>query len=715
MGKIVTIDTEALNISWQPNRQYRIAIDQGFVIEDGNNRSPNPANTNLSTFTTNATGPSISSSTPSDGDTNAISNAVIAIVFNRRIKAGTGDIRLYDSANSVLKTWTPSSGTNLTITDQTLSLSFTGLVIEGGSYYLQADSGSITDRDGFDYAGITNTTDYNWTNSTGPEFPSLAANLSGAFLPTMSVNAQRVGESVLLTSITITINGGKILQGAATMNATSTMAPVSPTFDFSSNMTVTTSQTTTAGFIADPTTSITQSFNLDSFAGFTTMSFARNTSASPQYLYNTNVIGDVKGSSFPAFSSTNTTANGGWAGRQNIMKITPSKSHFSTASSAEILTNANVGTSGKSEVAIFKENAGQTDYEIYATLNTGFNTDTFRYVQSAITDDGKLIAVVQHDRQSISNTYANGDADILIFADYSQTPYSTLSSPVYTTQIPTYPEGGGTWIRTSQWSSDRTYLSTLSLRLSNVADNKVVSMAISGDGKYLAWQNYDRIEIRRRDEVGPNYPTTTDSTYFNRGLFRDGSGERYERPMDDGNVQVTGYNNTSQNIQTDATGTHFLYNNKYNSTVKKNLYILTNTSTSSAANVASFSPSTITVEGEVFDYFIKDNGTEIWLRWEPSDDVLLKYGRNFNETLNQTTPASEAQYISVYKYIGSSWIEAQRIASVKEKATSGAHQYGFQEGTTPFFTGTIQQTSVDDAKIGVAGPNSRDTSTINET
>lgn len=219
MGKIVTIDTEALNISWQPNRQYRIAIDQGFVKEDGNNQSPNPANTNLSTFTTNATGPTISSSTPTDGDTNAISNAVISIVFNRRIKVGTGDIRLYDSANTVLKTWTVSSGTDFTITDQTLSLSFTGLVIEGGSYYLQADAGSITDRDGFDYAGITNTTDYNWTNSTGPEFPSLAANLLGAFVPTMSVNAQRVGDSFMSAPFSMSAQVTISAVGVSTMSS----------------------------------------------------------------------------------------------------------------------------------------------------------------------------------------------------------------------------------------------------------------------------------------------------------------------------------------------------------------------------------------------------------------------------------------------------------------------------------------------------------------
>lgn len=295
MGKIVTIDTEALGISWQPNRQYRIAIDQGFVKEDGNNQSPNPANTNLNTFTTNADGPSISSSTPTDGDTNAISNAVIAIVFNRRIKVGTGDIRLYDSSNTVLKTWTVTSGTDLSISDQTLSLTITGLVEEGGSYYLQADAGSITDRDGFDYAGISNTTDYNWTNSTGPEFPGLAANLSGAFIPTMTVNAQRVAESILSAPFTMSVNAGRVIERSFNLQVTASITGPAFTFLFDSTMNSEFNIAVETTALKPFSSSLSTSFNQDTFVSQIPFTETESNPVGTPYLEDWPASGDWSG------------------------------------------------------------------------------------------------------------------------------------------------------------------------------------------------------------------------------------------------------------------------------------------------------------------------------------------------------------------------------------------------------------------------------------
>ena len=221
MGKIVTIDTEALGISWQPNRQYRIAIDQGFVKEDGNNQSPNPANTNLNTFTTNGNDMVVSTSTPTQSDTNNVENATITLGFSRRIQRGTGDIELYQvgSPDVLLKTYATATSTDISLNAQTLSIDITGLQLEGESYYLLGDAGSIKDRDGFDWVGFTATTDLPWTNSTGPEFPSLSANLLGAFVPTMSVNAQRVGDSFMSASFSLSAQVTINAVGASTMSS----------------------------------------------------------------------------------------------------------------------------------------------------------------------------------------------------------------------------------------------------------------------------------------------------------------------------------------------------------------------------------------------------------------------------------------------------------------------------------------------------------------
>ena len=290
MGKIVTIDTEALNINWQPNRQYRIAIDQGFVKEDGNNQSPNPANTNLNTFTTNGNDMVVSTSTPTQNDTNNIENATITLGFSRRIQRGTGDIELYKvgSPDVLLKTYATATSTDISLTEQTLTIDMTGLQLEGGSYYLLGDTGSIKDRDGFDWVGFTATTDLPWTNSTGPEFPSLSANLLGAFVPTMSVNAQRVGDSFMNPSFALSITAGAIRDVSATVNSQFTI-PVVPVFLSIAPQTLSAQFTKdiTAGLIFDDPLSITSTFTQEALEGHPWASIA----TIGQYEFDTDIVG----------------------------------------------------------------------------------------------------------------------------------------------------------------------------------------------------------------------------------------------------------------------------------------------------------------------------------------------------------------------------------------------------------------------------------------
>ncbi len=271
MGKIVTIDTEALNISWQPNRQYRIAIDQGFVKEDGNNQSPNPANTNLSTFTTNGNDMVVSTSTPAQSEGNNVENATITLGFSRRIQRGTGDIELYQtgSPDVLLKTYATATSSDISFNAQTLSIDITGLQLEGESYYLLGDAGSIKDRDGFDWVGFTATTDLPWTNSTGPEFPSLAANLLGAFVPTMSVNAQRVGDAFMGVTAALAIQPAKLHSTATSTLASQATITTTPIAEFVSGATLssTATQTTQGGLIFDPPATMTFNFAQETFEG----------------------------------------------------------------------------------------------------------------------------------------------------------------------------------------------------------------------------------------------------------------------------------------------------------------------------------------------------------------------------------------------------------------------------------------------------------------
>lgn len=295
MAKTVKIDTEALGINWQQNTQYRIAIDQGFVKEDGNNQSPNPVNTNLSTFTTNADGPSIVTSTPTDNDPNSVSNAKIVIEFNRRIKVGTGNFELYHSDGTLLKTWDISTSSDFSIQDQTITLNFTALIVEGESYYLLADAGVISDRDSFDWAGLTANTDFNWTTSDGPEFPGLAANLTGAFSPTLTVSVKRSTETVMLSSFNFTANGGTLKQAQAQFNTTASITGPAFTFLFDSTMnsefTITVDSTALKPF----SSSLSTSFNQDAFVSQIPFTATESNPVGTPYLEDWPASGDWSG------------------------------------------------------------------------------------------------------------------------------------------------------------------------------------------------------------------------------------------------------------------------------------------------------------------------------------------------------------------------------------------------------------------------------------
>jgi len=191
MAKRVSIDTELLGVNWQPNTQYRIAVEPDFVRQEGGNQLPNPEITNLRTFTTNSTGPEALVDVPNGN--NVINNTFISIQFNRNIKAGNGNFYLYERVGGVdtlIATFNPSDSTgSVTMDGDTITMNTLGLIRAGTNYYLLFEEGAVTDRDGFDAPGWpTDDTQFNFTTapSTG-DFPDLSANLVNAFTPTIGV------------------------------------------------------------------------------------------------------------------------------------------------------------------------------------------------------------------------------------------------------------------------------------------------------------------------------------------------------------------------------------------------------------------------------------------------------------------------------------------------------------------------------------------------
>ena len=163
----VKIDVSQLGLTLSPGTSYRIEVEEGFTKEDGGEEQPSPANTNLYSFTTNATGPvaqSGSSTVPN-----------MKIKFDRKIFKNTGTIRLYKNGSTLVHTFdindptvtiTYATGSATTANDA-LNVNLTGYITDGSTtYHLLADAGVVKDGDNFPSLAITSSSlaDY----STGP-------------------------------------------------------------------------------------------------------------------------------------------------------------------------------------------------------------------------------------------------------------------------------------------------------------------------------------------------------------------------------------------------------------------------------------------------------------------------------------------------------------------------------------------------------------------
>lgn len=227
LGTRVSINTETLGVAWQQNKQYRFELTEGFVKETGKNISPNPANANFFTITTNSA-PTIATTTPVDNTTAAtgIVNARLTITFNRKIKLGSGNVQVYQSGSpDVLLLNVPTSDPLISLVDTELRITVTGLMRASTSYYVRVDNGAITDRDGFAFTGINNTTTFNFTTaaSTNVLFRDLSANITGAFSPTMTAQRTRPGQIVMASSFASTTTIQRNRLGASNMSSTFTI------------------------------------------------------------------------------------------------------------------------------------------------------------------------------------------------------------------------------------------------------------------------------------------------------------------------------------------------------------------------------------------------------------------------------------------------------------------------------------------------------------
>jgi hypothetical protein len=222
MAKNVTINTSQLNIPWQPNTSYRLALSEGFVVDASGSRTPSPAVDNLRTITTN-TVPTVVASYPSNGDTDTDNFYSISLSFSRTIKKGTtGTIRLYDDSDTLIVSYNITDS-EVSVVGNNLIIDVDGYIQQLTSYYLLIDNTCILDLDNFAFAGYTTDTDFTYTTAgTSLQPYTLQRTLSNVQINDIN-NTYFLGNGVIYNASTgslIRSQGGDKLSDTLVMSVT---------------------------------------------------------------------------------------------------------------------------------------------------------------------------------------------------------------------------------------------------------------------------------------------------------------------------------------------------------------------------------------------------------------------------------------------------------------------------------------------------------------
>ena len=674
----VTIDTFALGLRFDAGTTYTVELEEGFVKETGANKFDSPAVGNLSQFTTNSTGPQVQVDEPQDGSTNITNNTFIRYTYDRQLLAGNGNYYLYKETGSPdeeVAVFNASDSTGRsTISGNQITLDVTGLMRAGETYYVLIDEGAVEDKDGLAAFGFDNDQEHRWTTAT-TDFPDLSAVMTDAFAPSITANITVNPFTDMSINAILTINAGRLINAESiVMNSEFTTNLIGVTWVMYSSMNVQTTQTTQANYKADAVATIQNpNFQLDGFAGFTTITFAEQTKSSTSFLYNTSVIGRFDIFNNPIFDDLSTGSNGEWVEDENSLYgvkgyITPNRNHVIVPQTISAGTGGDlVGNSGYNEWAVLGVNSGSTDFEVKSTLwwpytyNNG--QQLYRHTNAVLSDSGDFMVVVRLDRQS-------GTTVLFTAIDKNSSTYSSNVGGSALDQNPTVANGGN-W----HWT-DALGTQTISTSSLSASHPRCPAVTISGDGKWISYIDYDTLRIYRRD-LDANGGTPS-GTNFEFARWKD------NHSVDDYYTIGLGSNYQAvEKIATNATGTHFLY--KQHTSNLDRLYILTNTS--STYPDVNFNQSYLQLEGNVLDYVLKDNGTELVVSWFKGNYI----------------PNHNKWAVSVFKYINNQWLEAQRIVRIEQ--TSLGHIYGFTASITNI---NLSDVAADDVVAG--GQNQGNTS-----
>jgi methionine-rich copper-binding protein CopC len=190
-GATLTIDPTS---NLEGNTGYYVEIDATAVKDTANNSFAGIADAATWNFTTgvaDTTAPTIATLSPADDATGADLVANLVATFDENIQKGTGFITLKKTAdNSEVETFDVATSPRITVSGATLTIDPTANLAVITGYYVQIAPAAIQDLSGNSFAGIADSTTWNFTTTSSITVldPSFQSNVlaDGAYITSAS-------------------------------------------------------------------------------------------------------------------------------------------------------------------------------------------------------------------------------------------------------------------------------------------------------------------------------------------------------------------------------------------------------------------------------------------------------------------------------------------------------------------------------------------------
>ena len=162
---------------------YYVEIDAGAIKDSANNNFAGITGSNTWNFTTasagDTTAPAIATLSPADNATAVVVGNNLQVTFNESVQKGTGNILIKQLSNdAIVETIAVTSG-QVTVSGSTVTINPTNDLIAGTGYYVEIATGAIEDTAGNDFAGITNSTTWNFTTAAAVVTPTKISAIQG--------------------------------------------------------------------------------------------------------------------------------------------------------------------------------------------------------------------------------------------------------------------------------------------------------------------------------------------------------------------------------------------------------------------------------------------------------------------------------------------------------------------------------------------------------